>query len=120
MPAPTWLLPSARTTGFRSADQFDLNYDHRCEKARRQRRCRVLPVRQKADPAPHPSGVPTNTACSVLDPAATAPARAGPGTKPPEANGENMSWHAPKFIDVSCAMEITRYAPADGSEPVLF
>ncbi|ASY71738.1 hypothetical protein AB395_00006184 (plasmid) [Sinorhizobium fredii CCBAU 45436] len=56
----------------------------------------------------------------MLDPAATAPARAGTGTKPPEANGENMSWHAPKFIDVSCAMEITRYAPADGSEPVLF
>jgi coenzyme PQQ precursor peptide PqqA len=37
-----------------------------------------------------------------------------------KANGENMSWHAPKFIEVSCAMEITRYAPADGDEPILF
>ncbi|WKL25554.1 pyrroloquinoline quinone precursor peptide PqqA (plasmid) [Sinorhizobium meliloti] len=25
-----------------------------------------------------------------------------------------MAWHKPKFIEVSCAMEITRYAPADG------
>ncbi|MCA1494226.1 pyrroloquinoline quinone precursor peptide PqqA [Sinorhizobium alkalisoli] len=31
-----------------------------------------------------------------------------------------MSWHKPKFIDVSCAMEINRYVPADGDEPVLF
>lgn len=31
-----------------------------------------------------------------------------------------MSWHAPKFIEVSCAMEVTRYAPADGDEPILF
>jgi coenzyme PQQ precursor peptide PqqA len=32
----------------------------------------------------------------------------------------NMSWHAPKFIEVSCGMEINRYAPADGNEPILF
>ncbi|MEI3855711.1 MULTISPECIES: pyrroloquinoline quinone precursor peptide PqqA [Ensifer] len=31
-----------------------------------------------------------------------------------------MSWHKPKFIEVSCAMEITRYVPADGDEPILF
>jgi coenzyme PQQ precursor peptide PqqA len=33
-----------------------------------------------------------------------------------------MKWHAPKFIDVSCGMEINRYAPADGDEtlPPLF
>lgn len=31
-----------------------------------------------------------------------------------------MSWHAPKFIEVSCGMEINRYAPADGDEPILF
>ena len=32
-----------------------------------------------------------------------------------------MSWHKPKFIEVSCGMEVTRYAPADdGTEPVLF
>ncbi len=32
----------------------------------------------------------------------------------------HMSWHAPKFIEVSCGMEINRYAPADGNEPILF
>ncbi len=31
-----------------------------------------------------------------------------------------MSWKAPKIVEVSCGMEITRYAPADGVEPVLF
>lgn len=31
-----------------------------------------------------------------------------------------MSWHAPKFIEVSCAMEICRYVAGDGEEPVLF
>ncbi|WP_026187086.1 pyrroloquinoline quinone precursor peptide PqqA [Ensifer sp. BR816] len=31
-----------------------------------------------------------------------------------------MSWHAPKFTEVSCAMEVTRYVPADGDEPILF
>ncbi|WP_104826560.1 pyrroloquinoline quinone precursor peptide PqqA [Rhizobium sp. NXC24] len=31
-----------------------------------------------------------------------------------------MKWHVPKFVEVSCGMEINRYAPADGSEPVLF
>jgi coenzyme PQQ precursor peptide PqqA len=31
-----------------------------------------------------------------------------------------MTWHAPKFTDVNCGMEITRYAPADGDEPILF
>jgi coenzyme PQQ precursor peptide PqqA len=31
-----------------------------------------------------------------------------------------MKWHAPKFIEVSCGMEINRYAPADGDEPILF
>jgi coenzyme PQQ precursor peptide PqqA len=37
-----------------------------------------------------------------------------------KTNGEDMTWHAPKFTDVSCGMEITRYAPADGDEPILF
>lgn len=32
----------------------------------------------------------------------------------------SLSWHAPKFIEVSCGMEINRYAPADGDEPILF
>lgn len=31
-----------------------------------------------------------------------------------------MTWSAPKFIEVSCGMEINRYAPADGGEPILF
>lgn len=31
-----------------------------------------------------------------------------------------MAWRKPKFIEVSCGMEINRYAPADGNEPVLF
>ncbi|MBA3040532.1 MAG: pyrroloquinoline quinone precursor peptide PqqA [Alphaproteobacteria bacterium] len=31
-----------------------------------------------------------------------------------------MKWNAPKFVEVSCGMEINRYAPADGDEPVLF
>lgn len=33
---------------------------------------------------------------------------------------KNMSWHAPLFVEVSCAMEICRYAAGDGDEPVLF
>ncbi len=31
-----------------------------------------------------------------------------------------MAWNKPKFIEVSCGMEINRYAPADGAEPILF
>ncbi len=31
-----------------------------------------------------------------------------------------MAWTTPKFIEVSCAMEVNRYAPADGEEPILF
>jgi coenzyme PQQ precursor peptide PqqA len=31
-----------------------------------------------------------------------------------------MTWSAPKFIEVACGMEINRYAPADGGEPILF
>jgi coenzyme PQQ precursor peptide PqqA len=31
-----------------------------------------------------------------------------------------MKWHAPKFIEVSCGMEINRYAQSDDNEPVLF
>jgi coenzyme PQQ precursor peptide PqqA len=31
-----------------------------------------------------------------------------------------MTWHTPKFIDVACGMEVTRYVPADGDEPILF
>lgn len=31
-----------------------------------------------------------------------------------------MSWHKPKFTEVTCGMEINTYAPADGDEPVLF
>jgi coenzyme PQQ precursor peptide PqqA len=33
---------------------------------------------------------------------------------------EPMAWKAPKIVEISCAMEVTRYAPADGNEPVLF
>ncbi|AWI60910.1 hypothetical protein AB395_00005733 (plasmid) [Sinorhizobium fredii CCBAU 45436] len=46
--------------------------------------------------------------------------KAGASIPVGKGNGGNMSWHKPKFIDVSCAMEITRYAPADGDEPILF
>lgn len=31
-----------------------------------------------------------------------------------------MKWTAPKFVEVSCGMEINRYAQPDGDEPVLF
>lgn len=31
-----------------------------------------------------------------------------------------MNWHAPKFKEVTCGMEINRYAQPDGEEPVLF
>ena len=31
-----------------------------------------------------------------------------------------MAWSTPKFVEVACGMEITRYAPADGDEPILF
>ena len=31
-----------------------------------------------------------------------------------------MSWTKPEIIEVSCGMEISRYMPADESEPVLF
>ena len=53
-------------------------------------------------------------------PTARAPAGTGASTTTPRANGGSMAWHKPKFIEVSCAMEITRYAPADGDEPILF
>jgi coenzyme PQQ precursor peptide PqqA len=33
---------------------------------------------------------------------------------------KDMAWHAPKFIEVACGMEVNRYAPADGDEPILF
>lgn len=33
---------------------------------------------------------------------------------------ENMAWTKPKFVEVSCGMEVTRYVPADGGEPILF
>ncbi|KSV92044.1 hypothetical protein N181_08345 [Sinorhizobium fredii USDA 205] len=56
----------------------------------------------------------------MLDLAARAPAKTGASIPVGKGNGGNMSWHKPKFIDVSCAMEITRYAPADGDEPILF
>ncbi|AFL51689.1 hypothetical protein USDA257_c31210 [Sinorhizobium fredii USDA 257] len=49
-----------------------------------------------------------------------APAKTGASIQLDKAHGGNMSWHKPKFIEVSCAMEITRYAPADGDEPILF
>ncbi len=31
-----------------------------------------------------------------------------------------MKWSKPKFVEVSCGMEINRYAQPDGDEPVLF
>lgn len=31
-----------------------------------------------------------------------------------------MAWTTPTLIEVSCGMEITRYLPADGSEPILY
>lgn len=31
-----------------------------------------------------------------------------------------MQWHTPKFVEIVCGMEINRYAPADGEEPILF
>ncbi|WP_137387738.1 pyrroloquinoline quinone precursor peptide PqqA [Rhodoligotrophos defluvii] len=31
-----------------------------------------------------------------------------------------MVWRAPRFIEVSCGMEINGYAPADGDEPPFF
>jgi coenzyme PQQ precursor peptide PqqA len=31
-----------------------------------------------------------------------------------------MAWSAPKIIEVSCGMEVTRYLPADSDEPILF
>ncbi|MEM9277921.1 MAG: pyrroloquinoline quinone precursor peptide PqqA [Pseudomonadota bacterium] len=32
-----------------------------------------------------------------------------------------MAWTKPEIIEVSCGMEISRYAPADGAdEPILF
>jgi coenzyme PQQ precursor peptide PqqA len=33
---------------------------------------------------------------------------------------EIMAWTKPKFVEVACGMEVTRYAPADGGEPILF
>lgn len=37
-----------------------------------------------------------------------------------EGKAMHMKWTAPKFIEVSCGMEINRYAQPDGDEPVLF
>jgi coenzyme PQQ precursor peptide PqqA len=37
-----------------------------------------------------------------------------------EEGSLTMKWHAPKFIEVACGMEINRYAPADSDEPILF
>ncbi len=31
-----------------------------------------------------------------------------------------MAWTTPTVIEVCCGMEITRYLPADGGEPILF
>jgi coenzyme PQQ precursor peptide PqqA len=31
---------------------------------------------------------------------------------------EVMAWSAPKIIEISCGMEINRYAPADDTGPV--
>ncbi len=31
-----------------------------------------------------------------------------------------MAWKAPKFVEISCGMEINRYAPADGDQPIQF
>jgi coenzyme PQQ precursor peptide PqqA len=33
---------------------------------------------------------------------------------------EIMAWTAPKITELSCGMEINRYAPADDSDPILF
>jgi coenzyme PQQ precursor peptide PqqA len=33
---------------------------------------------------------------------------------------ENMIWSAPKIFEISCGMEINRYAPADGNDPIQF
>ena len=31
-----------------------------------------------------------------------------------------MAWTTPTVIEVCCGMEIPRYLPADGGEPILF
>lgn len=31
-----------------------------------------------------------------------------------------MAWTAPKILEISCGMEINRYAAADENEPILF
>lgn len=31
-----------------------------------------------------------------------------------------MAWTKPEIIEVSCGMEISRYASSDGDEPILF
>jgi coenzyme PQQ precursor peptide PqqA len=31
-----------------------------------------------------------------------------------------MVWSAPKILEISCGMEINRYAPADDTDPVQF
>jgi coenzyme PQQ precursor peptide PqqA len=33
---------------------------------------------------------------------------------------EVMAWSAPKILEISCGMEINRYAPADGTDPIQF
>ncbi len=33
---------------------------------------------------------------------------------------EHMAWKTPKIVEISCAMEVTRYAPADGDDPIQF
>jgi coenzyme PQQ precursor peptide PqqA len=32
---------------------------------------------------------------------------------------ESMVWSAPRILEISCGMEINRYAPADRDEPIL-
>jgi coenzyme PQQ precursor peptide PqqA len=78
-----------------------------------------MPERWKAASALHAGSALWGKACHVSDPACEGAGNAGAGT-PIWTNGGDMSWHKPKFIEVSCAMEITRYAPADGDEPILF
>jgi coenzyme PQQ precursor peptide PqqA len=33
---------------------------------------------------------------------------------------EKMVWSAPKILEISCGMEINRYAPADDTDPIQF
>jgi coenzyme PQQ precursor peptide PqqA len=33
---------------------------------------------------------------------------------------EKMVWSAPRILEISCGMEINRYAPADDTDPIQF